>query len=205
MILHYPARTQLTGVTAATSTLTSAGHGLAAGQRVFFLGGTGFTGLTAGGVYFVRDVATDTFGLAATSGGAAIAVGTSSAGVLAAALEIWDGTFSGPTSPERLECGQSVQVRELFRAADAGIDARDNRRRRLPLSVPRGFTSVRLTEEYLVDHYETLASRGYLHFTLGTDTDSSTRMRAAVLEACTLRRTAGRVVTVDYVFYLEAP
>lgn len=74
---------QLTGVIAATDTVTKAGHTLQNGQMLQFVSGTGFTGLVAGTNYFVTNAATDTFKLAATKGGAALAPGTSSAGVFA--------------------------------------------------------------------------------------------------------------------------
>lgn len=75
---------QLTGVTAATTVISKAGHTLVTGQLVQFVSGTGFTGLVAGTNYFVRDVVAGvSFGLAATKGGAAIAVGTSTVGVFA--------------------------------------------------------------------------------------------------------------------------
>jgi hypothetical protein len=73
----------LSGVTAATTVITTlAAHGLSIGQQVIFVSGTGFTGLTAGLTYYVVLVPlTTTFSVSATSGGSAIAVGTSSAGV----------------------------------------------------------------------------------------------------------------------------
>ena len=75
---------QLTGVTAATSVISKAGHTLVADQLVQYVAGTGFTGLVAGTNYFVRDVVAGvSFGLSATKGGAAIAVGTSTVGVFA--------------------------------------------------------------------------------------------------------------------------
>lgn len=75
---------QLTGVTAATDVITRAGHTLVANQLVQYVSGTGFTGLTPATNYFVRDVVASTsFKVSATRGGAAITVGTSSAGVFA--------------------------------------------------------------------------------------------------------------------------
>jgi hypothetical protein len=72
----------LSGVTAATDTLTKTAHGLAVGQAVGYVSGTGFTGLTAGDTYYVVAVgSSDTFQLSATLGGEPISVGTSSAGV----------------------------------------------------------------------------------------------------------------------------
>lgn len=54
------------------NTIISEGHGFANGDQVVFLGGTAPGGLTEGTIYWVRDVTTDTFAVAATSGGAAI-------------------------------------------------------------------------------------------------------------------------------------
>lgn len=74
----------LTGVTSATDTLTKTAHGLSVDDQVEYVSGTGFTGLTAASYYYVVAVPTaDTFKLSATKGGAAIAVGTSTAGVIA--------------------------------------------------------------------------------------------------------------------------
>jgi hypothetical protein len=79
-----PANGALSGVTAATDTLTKTAHGLSVDDQVTFVSGTGFTGLVAGTTYFVTAAPTaDTFKIAATRGGAAISVGTSSAGVMA--------------------------------------------------------------------------------------------------------------------------
>jgi hypothetical protein len=73
---------QTTGVTAATDTLTKTAHGFGVGQALVFVSGTGFSGLTAGNTYYVTAVpSADTFKLAASPGGSAISVGTSSAGV----------------------------------------------------------------------------------------------------------------------------
>ncbi|MGH8021328.1 MAG: hypothetical protein ACREIA_24210 [Opitutaceae bacterium] len=51
---------------------TKTAHGLADGDIVVFASGTGFTGITAGTNYYVRDKTDDTFKLAATAAGAAI-------------------------------------------------------------------------------------------------------------------------------------
>lgn len=51
---------------------TKVAHGFTDGQQVLFVSGTGFTGITAGTAYYVRDVTADTFKLAATVGGVAI-------------------------------------------------------------------------------------------------------------------------------------
>lgn len=54
------------------NTILSEAHGFSNGDQVVFLGGTAPGGLTEGTIYWVRDVTTDTFAVAATSGGAAI-------------------------------------------------------------------------------------------------------------------------------------
>lgn len=54
-------------------TLTSSSHGLTDTTPVYFYSnGTAPAGLTSGVIYYVRDATTDTFKLAATSGGSAI-------------------------------------------------------------------------------------------------------------------------------------
>lgn len=57
---------------ASTDTVYSAAHGYSDTQKIVFFNGTPPAGLTEGTTYFVRDAATDTFKVAATSGGAAI-------------------------------------------------------------------------------------------------------------------------------------
>ena len=71
----------LAAATAATDTVTITGHTLVDGQALTYVSGTGFTGLTAGSTYYVRDVASNTFKLSATKGGSALTPGTSSAGI----------------------------------------------------------------------------------------------------------------------------
>lgn len=58
--------TAITGATAAGSaaTITKTAHGFLGGQRVQFVSGTGFTGLTAGEVYYAIYKTADTFELA---------------------------------------------------------------------------------------------------------------------------------------------
>lgn len=73
--------------TAATSdTFTAPGHALTDTTKVRIVaipGATLPTGVSAGVTYFVRDAATDTFKLALTSGGAAIDITASGAGLVA--------------------------------------------------------------------------------------------------------------------------
>ena len=78
-VFEYPdmptnALAAVTGVTAEAddNVVTKVSHGFTDGTAVIFTSGTGFTGLTAGTRYYVRDAAADTFKLAATRGGAAI-------------------------------------------------------------------------------------------------------------------------------------
>jgi hypothetical protein len=72
----------VSGYTGATDTITKTAHGLTVGRTVAFVSGTGWTGLTAGTVYYVvATPTTDTFKISATTGGAAITVGTSTGGV----------------------------------------------------------------------------------------------------------------------------
>ncbi len=65
---------QLSGVTAAavTDVFTKVGHGLSDGQALLFVSGTGFTGIVAGDIVYVRDKTADTFKVAAAAGGAAV-------------------------------------------------------------------------------------------------------------------------------------
>ena len=83
VIVAKPTALRLSGVTAATDTITTgAAHGLAVGDQVAFVSGTGYTGLTGGSIYYVVNVGSSTtFKVSATSDGAAISVGTSSAGI----------------------------------------------------------------------------------------------------------------------------
>lgn len=57
---------------ASTDIVTCPGHGYTDTNTIVFYGGTVPAGLTEGTIYFVRDATTDTFKVAATSGGAAI-------------------------------------------------------------------------------------------------------------------------------------
>ncbi|TSA32133.1 MAG: hypothetical protein D4R65_10060 [Verrucomicrobiaceae bacterium] len=82
LTLDAPAEKAATGV-ASTDILTSAAHGFANGDKVYFQSIIGGTALSALTVYFVRDKTTDTFKLAATLTGAAIDFSTDiSAGMI---------------------------------------------------------------------------------------------------------------------------
>ena len=63
---------------ASSDLVYSAGHGYSDTQKIVFFNGTPPGGLTEGTTYFVRDATTDTFKVAATSGGAAIDLTTAS-------------------------------------------------------------------------------------------------------------------------------
>lgn len=58
--------------TPSTDLITCTGHGYSDTQKIVFYNGTPPGGLAEGTIYFVRDATTDTFKVAATSGGAAI-------------------------------------------------------------------------------------------------------------------------------------
>lgn len=57
---------------ASNDTIYAAGHGFSDTQKIVFYNGTPPGGLTEGTIYYVRDAATDTYKVAATSGGTAI-------------------------------------------------------------------------------------------------------------------------------------
>ena len=57
---------------ATTDVVACPGHGYADTNTIVFYGGTVPAGLTEGTIYYVRDATTDTFKVAASSGGAAI-------------------------------------------------------------------------------------------------------------------------------------
>lgn len=63
-------------LTIATDLVTANAHGLRAGQKIVFSDVTTTTGITTATDYYVRDVTTNTFKVAATVGGAAIDLAT---------------------------------------------------------------------------------------------------------------------------------
>jgi hypothetical protein len=78
-----------------TSTVSCPAHGYSDTQTVVFYGGTVPNPLVEGTVYYVRDATTDTFKVAATSGGSAIALttaGGSSCLVSAITVEVYGGS-----------------------------------------------------------------------------------------------------------------
>jgi hypothetical protein len=70
-------------VVAATDVYTSAAHGYSNGDPVVPSALTGATGITAGLYYYIRDVTTNTFKLAATLGGAVVDVTADGSGTIA--------------------------------------------------------------------------------------------------------------------------
>lgn len=79
-----------------TDVITVDGHGWSDGQTIVFFDAGGAsalpTGITEGTIYYVRDATTDTFKVAATSGGAAIDLTSDGAGVV---QKITPETFAG--------------------------------------------------------------------------------------------------------------
>lgn len=75
-----PSAKTVSSVDTGTDTITSASHGFSNGDAVVFSTGSGSaalpSGLTAGTVYYIRDKDTNTFKVAATSGGSAIDLGS---------------------------------------------------------------------------------------------------------------------------------
>ena len=81
-----------TGLTAvaATDVITDVANGYANGQPVYFTALTGGAGLAVNTIYYVINVATDSYKLSATSGGAAIDITTTmTAGTLYAATLVY--------------------------------------------------------------------------------------------------------------------
>lgn len=70
--------TVVTGATTATDTVTSTAHGLSNGDKIVFGYTDVATGIVAGRVYYVSNVAANTFKVGTTAAGAAITLGTAS-------------------------------------------------------------------------------------------------------------------------------
>lgn len=68
--------TTVTGASTATDTVTSTAHGLANDDKIVFRYTDVATNIVAGRVYYVRDVATNTFKVATSLGGTALTLGT---------------------------------------------------------------------------------------------------------------------------------
>lgn len=74
---------QVTGITAATTVFTKTAHGFSVGQALEYVSGTGFTGLTAGQVFYVLTTPdADTFTAGTTPTGGGLTPGTSSDGIV---------------------------------------------------------------------------------------------------------------------------
>lgn len=74
--------TAVTGATTtATDTITSTAHGMSNGDAIVFTDTSTMTGVVAGRVYWVISSATDTFKVAASSGGSAITLGNGVTGI----------------------------------------------------------------------------------------------------------------------------
>jgi hypothetical protein len=86
----------VTGV-AATNVITSAGHAFVEGVAVAFSSLTGGAGLTTSTIYYVRDVTTNTFKVAATRGGPEIDFAT----------DITAGNAQTPANYTRVEASAS--------------------------------------------------------------------------------------------------
>lgn len=68
--------TTVTGATSATDTITSTAHGLTDGDKIVFRETGAATGIVAGRIYYVDAIDANTFKVSASSGGAAITLGT---------------------------------------------------------------------------------------------------------------------------------
>lgn len=127
---NMPTNTVVVGTfTAATTDIvTSAAHGLAAGTRVRLTnsGGALPAGLALATDYFVRDVTTDTFKLAATPGGEVVDI---------------TGTGSGTSTVSRFEginafAGEKRAIHIAFRPLD------DNEKMRSMLGIPQSMNVI---------------------------------------------------------------
>lgn len=81
---------------ASTDIVTATGHGYALNDPVVFAGLTGGAGLTAGTVYFARDITTNTFKVALTAGGAAHNITTDMSAATVRSLQTDDVPLTGP-------------------------------------------------------------------------------------------------------------
>lgn len=122
----------LTGVTAATDTVTKTAHGLTVGSPLRYINGTGFTGLAADDIFYVVAAPTSsTFKVAETPGGAAITVGTSS-----------DGSFQpimGFEAPQLTDESPAPTFTQVEMPDDQGINRPVFRQ---PTAQPEGYTFV---------------------------------------------------------------
>jgi hypothetical protein len=117
----------LTGIAAEADDdiFTLEAHGLTAGQALRFESGTGFTGLTAGTTYYVRDVLANTFKLSATYGGTAIDITLDGTAGVFAKLFIFESKMledSGSDEMKALEWPDAkgvVRPRRMIRSKSA--------------------------------------------------------------------------------------
>jgi len=97
------------GTTAATasgsgSTIADATHTFIEGQLIQYVSGTGFTGLTAGTNYFVRDVvAATSFAVAATLGGAAISITVAGSAGVFRPCEVFESKMAKHNASEKYD------------------------------------------------------------------------------------------------------
>ena len=89
---------KLATIEESNDTVTLVAHGYVLNDPVIFRSLTGGTGLTAGTVYFARDIATDTFKVAATAGGAAINVTLDATAATVVSLQAEDVDLPGKAS-----------------------------------------------------------------------------------------------------------
>lgn len=86
---------QVTGV-AATDVFTAAAHGYVLNDPVVFAGTAGGAGITAGVIYFARDITTNTFKVAGTVGGIAVNFTTDLTAGTAVSMQAKDAALVGP-------------------------------------------------------------------------------------------------------------
>jgi hypothetical protein len=140
VIRFTPTAGRVSGVTGATSTLTFlAAHGLAVGDMIKYVSGTGFTGLTASTYYYVVSVPTSTTAtISATAGGSAIAVGTSSAGIFDTCIIFEALRVSGTPDQQTYQFrrpdsgGVSRRVRSILTQQDETFTFQFDQAKRLP-------------------------------------------------------------------------
>jgi hypothetical protein len=104
---NQPAREFITDLAADTLRVNS--HGYANGDRVVICGDSVQGGLTEGTAYFVVGATTDTFQLAATSGGAAIDL-TSLAGSAAQVIRVIPDTFGNQGTATAAGCSLNLSL-----------------------------------------------------------------------------------------------
>jgi hypothetical protein len=106
-----------------TDVLTSVAHGLSNNQRVGFRSDGTYPTATGGDIaphthYYVRDVTTDTFKLARTSGGAAIDLTGAGTGARTVYITAWTNTTNALVFPDSSLIGGAWHCGRLFELAD---------------------------------------------------------------------------------------